>query len=70
MKARLDLGVSDLGQIQLKNVAEPIRVYALQVELPLTAARDASRARTEVFEHATAARQAFNCSFAFPKYER
>ena len=34
VKARLDLGVSDLGQIQLKNVAEPIRVYALQVGLP------------------------------------
>ncbi len=34
VKARLDLGVSDLGQIQLKNIAEPIRVYSLQVGLP------------------------------------
>ncbi|ANY84003.1 guanylyl cyclase (plasmid) [Microvirga ossetica] len=31
VKARLDLTVSDLGQTQLKNIAEPIRVYSLQV---------------------------------------
>jgi adenylate cyclase len=34
VKARLDLAVSDLGQTQLKNIAEPIRVYSLQVGLP------------------------------------
>jgi adenylate cyclase len=31
VKARLDLAVSDLGQTQLKNIAEPVRVYSLQV---------------------------------------
>jgi len=31
VKARLDLAVTDLGQTQLKNIAESIRVYSLQV---------------------------------------
>jgi adenylate cyclase len=31
VKARLDLAVSDLGRTQLKNIAEPVRVYSLQV---------------------------------------
>jgi adenylate cyclase len=31
VKARLDLSVSDLGSTQLKNIAEPIHVYSLQV---------------------------------------
>ncbi len=31
VKSRLDLKVSDLGQTQLKNIAEPIHVYSLQV---------------------------------------
>ena len=31
VKGRLDLAVSDLGQTQLKNIAEPIRVYSLEV---------------------------------------
>ena len=31
VKGRLDLAVSDLGQTQLKNIAEPIRVYSLRV---------------------------------------
>ena len=31
VKARLDLSVSDLGNTQLKNIAEPIRVYLLRV---------------------------------------
>jgi adenylate cyclase len=31
VKSRLDLAVSDLGAIQLKNIAEPVRVYSLQV---------------------------------------
>ena len=35
MKARLDLAVSDLGATQLKNIAEPVRVYSLQVGLPV-----------------------------------
>ena len=31
MKGRLDLKVSDLGLTQLKNIAEPVRVYTLEV---------------------------------------
>ena len=31
VKGRLDLKVSDLGLTQLKNIAEPVRVYALEV---------------------------------------
>ncbi|RWQ46142.1 adenylate/guanylate cyclase domain-containing protein [Mesorhizobium sp.] len=31
VKARLDLSVSDLGSTQLKNIAEPIRIYSLRV---------------------------------------
>jgi adenylate cyclase len=37
VKGRLDLAVSDLGPIQLKNIAEPIRVYSLQVGIPAQA---------------------------------
>jgi adenylate cyclase len=34
VKGRLDLKVSDLGATQLKNIAEPIRVYSLEVGEP------------------------------------
>jgi TolB-like protein/class 3 adenylate cyclase len=34
VKGRLDLKVSDLGPTQLKNIAEPIRVYSLEVGNP------------------------------------
>jgi TolB-like protein/class 3 adenylate cyclase len=34
VKGRLDLAATDLGPIQLKNIAEPIRVYSLQVGAP------------------------------------
>jgi TolB-like protein/class 3 adenylate cyclase len=34
VKARLDLVVSDLGQMQLKNIVESIRVYSLEVGKP------------------------------------
>jgi TolB-like protein len=34
VKARLDLVVGDLGQQNLKNIAEPIRVYSLEVGKP------------------------------------
>ena len=37
VKGRLDLAVSDLGQTQLKNIAEPIRVYSLDVGAPVQA---------------------------------
>ena len=37
MKGRLDLAVSDLGPKELKNIAEPIRVYSLEIGKPAQA---------------------------------
>jgi len=37
VKGRLELAVADLGPTQLKNIAEPIRVYSLQVGAPAVA---------------------------------
>jgi len=34
VKGRLDLAVTDLGPTELKNIAEPIRVYSLEVGVP------------------------------------
>jgi adenylate cyclase len=34
VRGRLDLAITDLGQTQLKNIAEPIRVYSLDVSAP------------------------------------
>ena len=45
VKGRLDLAVTDLGQTQLKNIAEPVRVYSLQVGEP-AAPKLAPAART------------------------
>ena len=45
VKARLDLSVSDLGNTQLKNIAEPIRVYSLRVG---TAAQEKAAATSEL----------------------
>jgi len=33
VKSRLDVAVSDLGETQLKNIAEPVRVYSIRVGL-------------------------------------
>src|SRR6202142_156006 len=37
VKGRLDLAVTDLGPTQLKNIADPIRVYSLEVGQPAQA---------------------------------
>jgi class 3 adenylate cyclase/pimeloyl-ACP methyl ester carboxylesterase len=37
VKGRLDLAVTDLGPTQLKNIAEPVRTYSLQVGVPAVA---------------------------------
>jgi adenylate cyclase len=37
VKGRLDLAVSDLGQKELKNIADPVRVYSLEVGKPTQA---------------------------------
>jgi adenylate cyclase len=46
VKGRLDLAARDLGLTQLKNIAEPIRVYSLQVGVPAQA-----KAATEPLEN-------------------
>ncbi len=37
VKGRLDMSVSDLGHKELKNIADPVRVYSLEVGLPAEA---------------------------------
>jgi TolB-like protein/class 3 adenylate cyclase/Flp pilus assembly protein TadD len=37
VRGRLDLKVNDLGPTQLKNIAEPIRIYSLQIGAPAQA---------------------------------
>ncbi|HKN30274.1 MAG TPA: adenylate/guanylate cyclase domain-containing protein, partial [Roseiarcus sp.] len=37
VKGRLDLSVTDLGPTQLRNIAEPVRAYSLQVGVPARA---------------------------------
>src|SRR5271156_2981473 len=37
VKGRLDLAVTDLGPTQLKNIADPVRAYSLQVGVPAVA---------------------------------
>jgi len=46
VKSRLDLAVSDLGTTQLKNIAEPVRVYSLQVGTPVPVAPAAPKLRS------------------------
>ena len=51
VRARLDLEVNDLGPKELKNIAEPVRVYSLQVGLPAQpeAPAPAGPAKAETF---------------------
>src|SRR6476660_5059999 len=37
VKSRLDLAVTDLGSTRLKNIAEPVHVYSLEVGKPALA---------------------------------
>ena len=46
VKGRLDLAVADLGPTQLKNIAEPVRVYSLEVGKPALAKRAEPKRRT------------------------
>ena len=56
VKGRLDLTVSDLGPTQLKNIAEPIRVYSLEVGEPAEAKPAPSSTATARPESGTPAR--------------
>ena len=71
VRARLDLEVSDLGETRLKNIAEPVRVYSLQVGLPAQTSRPrASAARRRYIRAAFGAGQTHHCRAAVPEYER
>ena len=48
VKGRLDLSVTDLGPTQLKNIAEPIRVYSLQVGARAQAKRAEPKRRSSL----------------------
>jgi adenylate cyclase len=50
VKGRLDLAVTDLGPTQLKNIADPIRVYSLEVGQPAQAkpAATVAAAKSEI----------------------
>jgi adenylate cyclase len=48
VKGRLDLAVTDLGPRQLKNIAEPIRVYSLEVGKPAQAKLAQPRIRSSL----------------------
>ena len=58
VKGKLALDVSDMGEQQLKNIAQPVRVYGVRL-------LDASAVRG-----ADASRQAFDRRVAVPEYER
>src|SRR5208337_2453389 len=72
VKARLDLKVSDLGATTLKNIAEPVRVYSLEVSVssPVKRAPQIGACYARAVGTARAAREAFDCSPAVPEHER
>jgi adenylate cyclase len=65
VKQRLDLKVSDLGATQLKNIAEPVRVYSLEVGQPAEAKQPPSAIATVKAESGTPA-QASHWSSRWP----
>ncbi len=70
VKARLNLAVSDLGPTQLKNIAEPIRVYSLEVDAASLLVTQRDGATGEVFGEACAAPQAFHRGPSVQQHER
>jgi TolB-like protein len=49
VKSRLDIAINDRGEVQLKNITEPVRVYSLQVGVP-SKAKPAAPAEPLVLE--------------------
>jgi adenylate cyclase len=47
VKSRLDLSVSDLGSAQLKNIADPVHIYSVEVGKPVRAKPPKGVARTQ-----------------------
>ena len=59
VKGRLDLAVTDLGPTQLKNIADPIRVYSLEVGQPAQAKPAATVAAAKSESAATSPKPRF-----------
>jgi adenylate cyclase len=66
VKQRLDLKVSDLGATQLKNIAEPVHVYSLEVGQPAEAKPTSAAIATVKPESATPAPKASRWSSRWP----
>ena len=58
VKGRLEMAVSDLGATQLKNIAEPVHVYSLEVGQPAQAKPAKTAAAATKFESVAPAPQA------------
>ena len=74
VKARLDLAVSDLGATRLKNIAEPVRVYSLQVgaaaeRKPMASEREKPLEQTAPSTQRSIAVLAFNNMSGDPEQE-
>jgi adenylate cyclase len=54
VKSRLDLNVSDLGAMTLKNIAEPVRAYSVEVGKPATAPKPKPAPRSRLVPAAAA----------------
>jgi len=54
VKSRLDMNVSDLGATVLKNIAEPVRVYSVQVGKPAAASKPEPAPRSRLVPAAAA----------------
>jgi class 3 adenylate cyclase/TolB-like protein/Tfp pilus assembly protein PilF len=67
VKGRLDLKVTDLGNTELKNIAEPIRVYSLEVGQPAQA-KLRQPAPASIAASATAAQRARSVSSRWPAF--
>ena len=65
VKGRLDLAVTDLGPTQLKNIAEPIRVYSLEVGAPAHTRAGLARAPRKTRRAAP-----LDCRLAVHQYRR
>jgi adenylate cyclase len=64
VKGRLDLKVSDLGNTQLKNIAEPIHVYSLEVGQPAQAKPAASATTADQVRVAASKQRVGSAPFA------
>jgi adenylate cyclase len=65
VKGRLDLAVSDLGEQSLKNIAEPIKVYSLQVGVAVQAKPVAEAKPPEPKKHSALAPRAAGFALLF-----